>query len=137
MLEAGRRPHLVLKALHPAGSRRPRKREDLERHAPAERDLPRFVDDAHSAAGDLPHDAKVSQSAVELTGRCRSTKTEDRRAVQRFEPVDFLTERTACGTHRQGGQFPHGGKKSILRLVERFERGLARRAFCTCPSSAA
>ena len=36
-------------------------RQDLQRHVPAQALLHRLVDDAHAAAGDLPHDSVIAQ----------------------------------------------------------------------------
>jgi hypothetical protein len=126
MLEAGRRPHLILKPLHPPRVQQPRKREDLERHAPSERNLVGFVDDSHASAGDLPHDTKIAQCAVDQRIVAVWRKREIAVPRQRPQAVNVLTERSVFATHRQAGQFPHGREKRILWLVKRFESGPAR-----------
>jgi hypothetical protein len=62
VVQPGRRPRLALEAMHlPVACQRPR-RQDLERHAPAERLLLGLVDDAHAAPPDLAHDAVLAQA---------------------------------------------------------------------------
>ena len=52
---------LAKEPLQPRGRGHPGRRQDLQRHVPAERLLLRLVDDPHAAAADLPQDAEVAQ----------------------------------------------------------------------------
>ncbi|HUE18015.1 MAG TPA: hypothetical protein VMR25_27920 [Planctomycetaceae bacterium] len=128
MLEAGGRPRLVLKPLEAAGIQQPRKGEGLERHGAAERDLPGLVDDSHAAAADQPQNAEVAQcplaqqGAVELGRRLRIGLCGGR---QRPQPVDRVLHGPSCLADGEMGQFLHGRKIGIVRLVKGLEDRLA------------
>ena len=61
VVQAGRRPRLVLEALQPPRVHRRGERQHLQRHAPAQRQLLRLVDHAHAAPADLADDAEVAE----------------------------------------------------------------------------
>ena len=63
VVQARRRPRLVLEALQVARVHRRRERQHLQRHPPIQRDLLRLVDDAHAAPADLADDAEVAEDA--------------------------------------------------------------------------
>ena len=51
----------VVKALQMLGVKGGREGQNLKRHAPAQGQLQRFVDNAHAAAADLAHDLEVAE----------------------------------------------------------------------------
>ena len=61
VVQPGGRLRLAKKPLQARGRGHPGRRQDLQRHVPAERLLLRLVDDAHAAAADLPQDAEIAQ----------------------------------------------------------------------------
>jgi hypothetical protein len=63
VLDLGSRQGLGLEALKATGVNGRGEREDLERDAPAERDLLGLIDDPHSAPAHLAQQAKVAQLA--------------------------------------------------------------------------
>ena len=65
MFEAGGRSGFVVKSLELAGIEQRRKREHLQGHAPAERNLLGLVHDSHPAASDLAEDPKIAQGAAD------------------------------------------------------------------------
>ena len=54
---------LVLETLQLLGIQRRREGQHLQRHPPTQRNLLRFVYDAHAVAADLPQDTKITQCA--------------------------------------------------------------------------
>src|SRR5262249_47661398 len=69
------RVRFIAKALQLSRIHRSGKRQDLQRHLPAERDLLRLVDDAHAAATDFAEDTEVTENSRTLLricgGECR------------------------------------------------------------------
>ncbi len=63
MVQSGRRPRLVLETLQLPSVQGGRQRQHLQRHAPAERNLLRLVDDAHAAAAHLADEPETPQGA--------------------------------------------------------------------------
>ena len=63
VVQARRRLRLDLEPLQLPGVQRRGERQDLQRHPPAQRDLPRLVDDPHAAPADLADDPVVAQHA--------------------------------------------------------------------------
>jgi hypothetical protein len=61
VVQARRRPCLVMKALQMPRVHRRRERQHLQGHPPAQRELFRFIDNAHAAAADFVEDAEVAQ----------------------------------------------------------------------------
>ena len=61
VVQVGRRLGLVLEALQLLGVQGGRERQHLEGDAAVERDLLRFIDDAHAAAADFAHQAEVAE----------------------------------------------------------------------------
>jgi hypothetical protein len=61
VVQLGRCLRFVLETLQLLGIQGGGKRQHLQRHAAAERDLHRFINHAHAAAADFPNDAEISQ----------------------------------------------------------------------------
>ena len=68
VVQAGGGLGLDLEPLELPGVERRGERQDLQRHAAAERDLLGLVDDPHAAAADLAEDAEVAQDAQLVEG---------------------------------------------------------------------
>ena len=66
MVQVGRGLRFVLETLKLLGIEHCRKRQDLECHAPAQRDLHGLVDNPHPAPADLADNAIVAQPAGEI-----------------------------------------------------------------------
>jgi hypothetical protein len=68
VVQAGRRPRLVVEALQLPRVHRRRQRQHLQRHPAAKRDLLGLVDDAHAAAPDLADQPAVAQRMRSVEG---------------------------------------------------------------------
>ena len=68
MVQSRRGLGLDFESLQLAGIEHGRKGQDLQRHAPMQRDLLRFVDDSHAAAADLADQTKIADDARRTFG---------------------------------------------------------------------
>jgi hypothetical protein len=112
VVEQRRRLRLVPEALELAVVEDRGERQDLQRHAPAERDLLRLVDDPHAAAADLAEQPEVAERA---TGALVAPVREAlRRAVHAVERRERRAEPLRDLRMRREERLPRGGETPSL-----------------------
>jgi len=121
MVQVGRRLGLVVEPGDLPLVQHGRKRQHLQRHAPAKRNLPRLVDDAHSPAADLADDRVVAQlplREVELGPASGPVRAEPLGGlVKKLQPIEAAAQRPGQ-VGMAGDKIVRAGRRSPLQISE-------------------